>query len=98
MKKLLIVLAALAFTGPAYAAPPTAEQKDAFYSQCFKTSGDKALCTCKADAAMKLLDSEFMAVVLAAMRENATLDDQYADAYDEYIARSIEACGMGSAM
>ena len=97
MKKLLIVLAALAFTAPAYAAPPTADQKAAFYKQCFKISQNETLCSCKADAAMQLLDSDFMAVVIDAMNEGSPPDEYY-DAYNEYIGRSTEACGMGSSI
>jgi hypothetical protein len=98
MKKLLIVLAALAFTVPAHAAAPSAEQKAAFLKACLKVAPEAGeLCTCKAEAAMSLIDSEFMAVVIASMGGKDVPDDLY-DTYNDYIARSTEACGMGSAM
>ena len=95
MKKLLIVLAALAFTAPAYAAPPTAEQRADFLATCLKVAPEAGtLCTCKAEAAMSLIDTEFMAVVIASMKGKDLPDDLY-DTYNDYIARSTEACGMG---
>jgi hypothetical protein len=98
MKKLLIVAAALALAAPAYAAPPTAEQKADFLKTCLKVAPEAGeLCTCKADAAMTLIDTEFMAVVIASMK-GKDVPDAYYDAYNDYIARSTEACGMGSAM
>ena len=88
----LAILAAL--TTPALAAAPSAEQKAQFYDACVKTSGNVALCTCKADAAVQLVDNDFMAVVLASMK-GKTLDDKYAVAYNDYIVESTRACGMG---
>lgn len=98
MKRLLIVLAALAFTAPAHAAPPTAEQKADFLKTCLKVAPAAGeLCSCKADAAMTLIDSEFMAVVIASMK-GKDVPDSYFDAYNDYIARSTQACGMGSSI
>lgn len=98
MKKLLIILAALAFTPPAYAAPPTSEQKADFLATCLKVAPAAGeLCRCKADAAMSLIDTEFMAVVIASMKGKDVPDNLY-DTYNDYIARSTEACGMGSSM
>jgi hypothetical protein len=98
MKKLLIVLAALAFTALAYAEAPTPEQKADFLATCLKVAPAAGeLCRCKADAAMTLIDTKFMAVVIASMK-GKDVPDEYYDAYNEYIARSTEACGMGSAM
>ena len=92
------VMAALAIlavlTAPALAAAPSTEQKAEFYAACVKTSGNVALCTCKADAAVQLVDNNFMAVVLASMK-GKTLDDKYAVAYNDYIVESTRACGMG---
>lgn len=88
------LLALAVLTTPALAAAPTAEQKAEFYDACVKTSGNVALCTCKADAAVKLVDQDFMAVVLASMK-GKTLDDKYAVAYNDYIVESTRACGMG---
>ena len=98
MKKALLVLAALAFSAPAHAAPPTAEQKADFLATCLKVAPEAGeLCSCKADAAMTLIDTEFMAVVIASMKGKDVPDNLY-DTYNDYIAHSTEACGMGSAM
>lgn len=99
MKKLLVVLFALALATPVHAAtPPTAEQKADFLKTCLKVAPAAGeLCSCKADAAMTLIDTEFMAVVIASMK-GKDVPDAYYDAYNDYIARSTEACGMGSAM
>jgi hypothetical protein len=98
MKKLLIVAAALMFTAPAYAEAPTPEQKADFLTTCLKVAPAAGeLCRCKADAAMTLIDTKFMAVVIASMR-GKDVPDEYYDAYNDYIARSTEACGMGSSM
>ena len=91
MKRLLIVLAALAFTAPAHAAPPTAEQKADFYKTCMGIASDDALCSCKADAAMTLIDERFMAMVIAAMQGGAVPQDQYS-AYNTYVAKSNQIC------
>jgi hypothetical protein len=97
MKTILIALTALVLTAStAQAAPPTAAQKDAFYKQCVKTSQNTTLCKCKADAAMKLVDEDFMAVIIASMG-GKSLDPKYDDAYTAYIVGSTEACGMGGA-
>lgn len=87
-------LASPAFVTPSLAAAPTAEQKAEFYDACVKTSSNVELCTCKADAAVQLIDQDFMAVVLASMK-GKTLDDKYAIAYNDYIVESTRACGMG---
>ncbi len=98
MKKLLFVLAALALATPVQAAPPTPEQKADFLATCLKVAPAAGeLCRCKADAAMSLIDTQFMAVVIASMKGKDVPDDLY-DTYSDYIARSTEACGMGSAM
>jgi hypothetical protein len=98
MKKALFVLAALALVTPVQAAPPTPEQKADFLATCLKVAPAAGeLCRCKADAAMSLIDTEFMAVVIGAMK-GGDVADQYYDTYNDYIARSTQACGMGSAM
>ena len=98
MNKLLIVLVVLAFTAPAYASPPTTEQQADFLKTCLKVAPEAGeLCRCKAEAVMSLIDTEFMAVVIASMK-GKDVPDEYYDAYNDYIARSTEACGMGSAM
>jgi hypothetical protein len=98
MKRLLTVVTMLAFTAPAFAAPPSAEQKADFLATCLKIAPAAGeLCRCKADAAMSLIDCEFMAVVIASMKGKAVPADLYG-IYNDYIARSTQACGMGSAM
>ncbi len=94
MNRVLVALIALAFTaGAAQAAPPTAEQKAEFYKVCVQR-GAEDLCSCKADAAMTLVDSDFMAVVISSML-GKSLDPKYAVAYNDYIVGSTRACGMG---
>jgi hypothetical protein len=88
------LLALAVLTAPALAAAPTAAQKAEFYDACVKTSGNVELCTCKAEAAIKLVDQDFMSVVLASMK-GKTLEDKYAVAYNDYIVESTRACGMG---
>ena len=94
MKSGFLALLALAMMGGAtYAAAPNEAQKAEFYDVCVQR-GAVELCTCKADAAMTLIDSEFMAVVIASMR-GKPLDPKYAVAYNDYIVGSTRACGMG---
>ncbi|MBK8084363.1 MAG: hypothetical protein IPK28_11460 [Devosia sp.] len=94
MKTTALTLATLALcTGAALAAPPSAEQKADFYKTCMER-GSEQLCSCKADAAMTLIDSDFMAIVIASMR-GRSLDPKYAVAYNDYIVGSTRACGMG---
>jgi hypothetical protein len=98
MKKLLFVLATLAIVTPVYAVPPTAEQQEDFLATCLKVAPEAGeLCKCKADAVMTLIDSDFIAIVIASMK-GKDVEAKYYDAYNDYIARSTEACGMGSAM
>ena len=98
MKKLMIVAALLTLSAPALAAPPSAEQKAEFLATCLKVAPEAVeLCTCKADAAMSLIDSDFMAVVIASMK-GKPVEAQHYETYNNYIARSTQACGMGSAM
>jgi hypothetical protein len=96
MKILLPLIAALALTTAATAAPPTQEQETEFYKVCVKISENAPLCTCKVEAARKIIDSDFMAIVIASM-EGKPVEDKYYDAYNNYIAHSTEACGMGGA-
>lgn len=98
MKKLLPVVAALMLTTPVQAVPPTLDQQQDFLATCLKIAPAAGeLCTCKAKAAMTLIDSEFMTVVIAAMKGKDVPANRY-DTYSNYIARSTQACGMGSAM
>jgi hypothetical protein len=93
MKRLAMALVAMALAGAAHAAPPSAEQKSEFYRICAQR-GAPELCACKADAAMKLVDSEFMTVIIASM-SGKTLDAKHYVAYNDYIVESTRACGMG---
>ena len=72
-------------------ATPTEAQKGEFYNTCVGISQDVALCTCKADAAMKLIDEDFMGVVIASMKGKSPPADSY-KAYNEYVARSNQVC------
>lgn len=96
----LIGLAATAMVAvsasAALAAPPSAEQKADFYATCVGISQNQPLCTCKADAAMTLVDSDFMAVIIAAMKGKAP-PAKYEAPYNDYIVGSTRACGMGGA-
>lgn len=96
MKQVLVAGVVLVLlTGAAFSAPPSAAQKAEFYESCVKNSGgNTTLCKCKADAAMTLIDSDFMAVVISSMT-GTTPDDKYAVPYNNYIAASTRACGMG---
>ena len=91
MKKILPLIAALALTTAAQAAPPTAEQKAEFYKVCYGISENAELCSCKADAAMTLIDSDFIAIVIAAMKGKTPPDGTYV-AYNDYVAHSNQVC------
>ncbi len=98
MRKVLFVLAALALVTPARAVPPTLDQQKDFLATCLKIAPAAGeLCRCKAEAAMSLIDTQFMAVVIASMK-GADVPSNLYDSYSDYIARSTRACGMGSAM
>lgn len=92
MNKIVLIVAALAMgTGAALAVPPSAEQKAEFYKTCFGISQNQTLCTCKADAAMTLIDTDFMSIVIASMK-GKPLDAKYYVAYNEYVGRSNQVC------
>jgi hypothetical protein len=95
MKTGLMAVLALALLGaPALAAggaKPTAEQKAEFYKTCYGISQDEALCSCKADAALQLIDEDFMALVIASMKGKSPPADSYKK-YNEYVARSNQVC------
>jgi hypothetical protein len=95
MLRTLAALAALGMLGgTAMAATPSAEQRADFHKTCMAISQNEPLCTCKADAAITLVDAEFMAVIVAAMK-GKTPPDEYAVPYNDYIVESTRACGMG---
>ena len=77
-------------TLPALAAP-TAEQKAEFYAVCMGIAQDETLCSCKADAAMTLIDADFMAMVISAMQGGSVPQDEYS-AYNAYVAKSNQIC------
>ena len=77
-------------TASALAAPSEA-QKTEFYAVCMGIAQDEALCSCKADAAMTLIDESFMAMVIAAMQGGSVPRDEYA-AYNAYVAKSNQIC------
>ena len=91
MKRLIALLPLLALSVPAFAAPPTAAQKEEFYSVCMGIAQDATLCGCKADAAMTLIDERFMGVVIASMKGGAPAAADY-DAYNTYVAKSNQVC------
>ncbi|HWT28498.1 MAG TPA: hypothetical protein VN084_03215 [Methylophilaceae bacterium] len=77
-------------TLPALGAP-TAEQKAEFYAVCMGIAQDETLCSCKADAAMTLIDADFMAMVISAMQGGSVPQDEYS-AYNAYVAKSNQIC------
>ena len=87
-------LLALALTGAAVAGPPTAEQQAEFYKVCMGIASNETLCACKRDAATKLIDADFMAVVIASMK-GKTAPEAVTVAYDTYIAQSNAVCIPG---
>ncbi len=86
-----VVLVAFAAT-PALSAAPTTEQKAEFTRVCMGIAQDEALCTCKADAAMTLIDQPFMDVVIAAMKGTRNPAESEYRAYNAYVAKSNQIC------
>ena len=86
MRALLVALSMLASTA-AFAAAPTPEQKAEFKRVCMSIAQDETLCSCKADAALTLINEPFMNVVIASMKGHPTAQ---ADAvpYNTYVAKS----------
>ncbi|GEM_PF-473854 len=92
MRTYLLAIALLGGSSLAVmAAPPTAAQKDEFYSVCVGISQNAELCRCKADAAMTLIDERFMGVVIASMKGGSPDAADY-DAYNTYVAKSNQIC------
>jgi hypothetical protein len=85
------VLAALGLMTVSTLAAPTAAQKDEFYAVCMGIAQDQTLCSCKADAAMTLIDERFMGVVIASMKGRATAPED-AVPYNTYVAKSNQIC------
>ena len=81
-------------TLPALAAAPSAEQRTEFYKTCMGIAQDDALCSCKADAALQLVDADFMGMVIASMKGKAPPAEQNVP-YNDYIAKSNAICKPG---
>jgi hypothetical protein len=102
MKIFVLAAAMIALTmGGAYAAtastakgaPPTAEQKARFLKACEKY-GTTTVCTCKAEQAMKLVDTDFMEVIIDSINGKATpVGDTLK--YGVYISKSNAVCAPG---
>jgi hypothetical protein len=88
----LLVLGCL--TAPALAAPVSTGQKADFYKTCMAIAQNDRLCSCKADAAAKLVDAQFFGLVISAMRGKAPPASANV-AYNNYIARSNQICKPG---
>jgi len=88
----LLVLGAL--TGSALAGPPSSEQKAEFYKVCMGIASNDTLCACKREATTKLIDADFMTVVIASMK-GKTAPEEVTVAYDTYIAQSNAICIPG---
>jgi len=90
MRFALVSIAFALLATPASAAP-TEAQKAEFYDVCMGISGDQALCSCKADAAMTLIDERFMDVVISSMKGGSPDAADYV-AYNAYVAKSNQIC------
>lgn len=90
-----LVLATCLVAGAAQAAPVTSAQKAEFLKVCVGISSDEALCTCKADAAGKLIDESFMDLVIASMKGSRNPSSEQYVAYNNYVARSNQICKPG---
>ena len=99
MKSFVLAAAMVAFTAGAAAmaagAPVTEAQKAEFTKLCLKNSGgNHTLCTCKVNMVGKLIDSDFMKVVLDSMNGKTTpVNDTMK--YAVYISKSNATCAPG---
>lgn len=91
MKRVMVALLALGMLSGVAQAAPTAAQKAEFYKVCMGIAEDDALCSCKADAAMTLIDEEFMGIVISSMKGKSPPAGQYS-AYNTYVAKSNQIC------
>ena len=97
MTKLLLVVAALSLVSSGALAktitnPPSDAQLKAFYAACIHVAPEATvLCKCKEEAAPKLIDADFMEIVIASIK-GKPLAAKYYDAYNNYIARSNQIC------
>lgn len=89
----LFALTLVAALIPAAAqAAPTEAQKDEFYRVCMGIAQDDTLCSCKADAAMDLIDEDFMALVIDSMQGTRNPSNEQYSAYNTYVAKSNQIC------
>jgi hypothetical protein len=92
---LIVAAAALLFSMGATQAkitnPVTDAQKAEFYKVCMSIAQNQTLCQCKADAAVKLIDTDFMKIVISSMKGASPPESAYNE-YDNYVARSNKIC------
>ena len=95
MKTGLAALLALSMMGGAAVAAggatPTEAQKAEFHKVCMGIAQDDTLCSCKAEAAMTLIDERFMGVVISGMKGKSPAEADYS-AYNTYVAKSNQVC------
>lgn len=71
---------------------PTQAQLDSFYATCIKVApAASVLCKCKETAAPRLVEADFMDIIIASMK-GKPLDPKYNVAYNDYIANSNTIC------
>jgi hypothetical protein len=94
MKIFVLAAALVSLTaGAALAAPPSAEQKSRFLKAC-ERYGANEICTCKAEQAMKLVDADFMEVIIDSINGKTTpVEDT--QKYAVYIGKSNKVCAPG---
>lgn len=88
----LAMVIGMAGLGGVSAAAPTQAQKAEFYSVCMGIAQNETLCSCKADAAMTLIDERFMGVVISSMKGTGSPAAGDYDAYNSYVAKSNRVC------
>ena len=94
MRLLAVFAVAALLATTAQAAPPSKEQQVEFYKTCMGIAQNDSLCTCKRDAAVELIDSDFMMTVISAMKGKTYPADEQGE-YDAYISRSNAICIPG---
>ena len=93
LPRLLALTLAVALSIPAAAqAAPSEAQKAEFYAVCMGIAQDQTLCACKADAAMTLIDADFMALVIDSMKGTRNPSSEQYSAYNTYVAKSNQIC------
>jgi hypothetical protein len=94
MRLLAVFAVAALLATTAEAAPPSKEQQAEFYKTCMRIAENDSLCSCKRDAAVELIDSDFMTTVISAMKGQTYPADEQGK-YDNYISRSNAICIPG---